>query len=230
MPETGDAASTAPTLRTRTAAVSTATIAAAPARRRRDLSLSLTERTDEELIALSKDGEEAAFGEFVRRHTATVHRWMARAVGVEDADDLTQEVFLKAYRGLPRFREEAPPRAWLASIADNAVKNRYRARGRFRRIFASVADSTPAFEPAESRRSPEENARAEESRRYVAEALKNLPAEFRMPVVLRDLEEWSYEEIAASLDLPVGTVKSRISRGRGQLKALLRPLIDSGRI
>jgi RNA polymerase sigma-70 factor (ECF subfamily) len=233
MPETGDAASTAPTLPTRTAAASVgqeATIAAAPARRRRDLSLSLTERTDEELIALSKDGEEAAFGEFVRRHTATVHRWMARAVGVEDADDLTQEVFLKAYRGLPRFREEAPPRAWLASIADNAVKNRYRARGRFRRIFTSAVETTPAFEPAESGRSPEENARAQESRRYVAEALKNLPAEFRMPVVLRDLEEWSYEEIAVSLALPVGTVKSRISRGRGQLKALLLPLMDSGRI
>jgi RNA polymerase sigma-70 factor, ECF subfamily len=233
MPETGDAASTAPTLPTRTTGASVgpeATIASPAPARRRDFPLSLTERTDEELIALSKDGEETAFGEFVRRHTATVHRWMARAVGVEDADDLTQEVFLKAYRGLPRFREEAPPRAWLASIADNAVKNRYRARGRFRRIFTSAADTTPAFEPAETGRSPEENARAGESRRYVAEALKNLPAEFRMPVVLRDLEEWSYEEIAMSLELPVGTVKSRISRGRGQLKALLRPLMDSGKI
>jgi RNA polymerase sigma-70 factor (ECF subfamily) len=192
--------------------------------------LSLTERTDEELIALSKDGEEAAFDEFVRRHAATVHRWMSRAVGVEDADDLTQEVFLKAYRGLPRFRQEAPPRAWLASIADNAVKNRYRARGRFRRIFTSAADTAPGFEPAAEARSPEENARAGESRRYVAEALKLLAAEFRMPVVLRDLEEWSYEEIATSLELPVGTVKSRISRGRGQLKALLQPLMDSGKI
>jgi RNA polymerase sigma-70 factor (ECF subfamily) len=192
--------------------------------------LSLTERTDEELIALSKDGDETAFDEFVRRHTATVHRWLARAVGVEDADDLTQEVFLKAYRGLPRFRAEAPPRAWLAAIADNAVKNRYRARGRFRRIFPGAAESVPAFEPVATGRSPEENARAAESRRSVAEALKNLPPEFRMPVVLRDLEEWSYEEIAVSLELPVGTVKSRISRGRGQLKALLRPLMVSGKI
>ena len=64
----------------------------------------------------------------------------------------------------------------------------------------------------------------------VTEAVKRMPAEFRMPVVLRDLEEWSYEEISASLELPVGTVKSRISRGRGQLKALLRPLMDSGKI
>jgi RNA polymerase sigma-70 factor, ECF subfamily len=214
MPETGDAASTARTLPTRTKIAPQV---------RRDLS-------DEELISLSKEGDETAFGEFVRRHTATVHRWMARAVGLQEADDMTQEVFLKAYRGLPRFREEAPPRAWLASIADNAVKNRYRARGRFRRIFTSAGDSPAVPDPAERARNPEENARAGESRRFVAEALKLMPAEFRMPVVLRDLEEWSYEEIAASLDLPVGTVKSRISRGRGQLKALLRPLMDSGKI
>src|SRR6266496_2393454 len=202
MPETGDAVSSTSTLPNRSTSVSVSTIAPS-APRRHDLHLSLTELPDEELIALSKDGEETAFGEFVRRHATTVHRWMARAVGEQEADDLTQEVFLKAYRGLARFRREAPPRAWLASIADNAVK---KARG------------------------PEEQARAGEARRFVAEALKLLPAEFRMPVVLRDLEEWSYEEISASLELPVGTVKSRISRGRGQLKALLRPLVDSGKI
>jgi RNA polymerase sigma-70 factor (ECF subfamily) len=185
---------------------------------------------DEELIPLSQEGDEEAFGEFARRHMATVHRWMARAVGEQEADDMTQEVFLKAYRGLSRFRGEAPPRAWLASIADNAVKNRYRARGRFRRIFAGSGETAAASEPVESSRTPEEDARAAESGRYVAEALKLLPAEFRMPVVLRDLEEWSYEEISTSLALPVGTVKSRISRGRGQLRSLLAPLMDSGKI
>ncbi len=166
--------------------------------------------------------------EFVVRHTATVHRWMARAVGEQEADDMTQEVLLKAYRGLSRFRNEAPPRAWLASIADNAVKNRYRARGRFRRIFAgsSKDDSAPAA--TETAAGPEENARSNESRAFVTEALSRLPADFRMPVVLRDLEEWSYEEIAVSLDLPLGTVKSRIARGRAQLKALLAPRLAPG--
>jgi RNA polymerase sigma-70 factor (ECF subfamily) len=191
---------------------------------------SLADASDEQLIALAKEGDADAFSQLVQRHAETVHRWMARAAGEQEADDLTQEVFLKAYRGLSGFRGEAPPRAWLASIADNAVKNRYRARGRFRRIFTSVGEESPLLDPAETARSPEENARAGQSRRYVAEALKLLPAEFRMPVVLRDLEEWSYEEISASLKLPVGTVKSRISRGRGQLKALLRPLVDSGKI
>ncbi len=199
----------------------------APARR--DLHLSLTELSDEELIALSKEGQEAAFGEFVRRHTVTVHRWMVRAVGEQESEDMTQDIFFKAYRGLSSFRGEAPPRAWLASIADNAVKNRYRARGRFRRIFAGSSDSNPSLDPPETGADPEDNARAGESRQFVAEALKHLPVEFRMPVVLRDLEEWSYEEISRSLRLPVGTVKSRIARGRGQLKAILLPLMSSGK-
>ena len=72
--------------------------------------------------------------------------WRA-SVGESDADDMTQDIFLKAYRGLPRFRGEAPPRAWLASIADNAVKNRYRARSRFRRVFAGSSDAIPDLEP-----------------------------------------------------------------------------------
>jgi RNA polymerase sigma-70 factor (ECF subfamily) len=190
--------------------------------------LSLTELPDEELISLSKQGDETAFGEFVRRHAATVHRWMARAVGEQEADDMAQEVFLKAYRGLARFRQEAPPRAWLASIADNAVKNRYRARGRFRRIFASVGEESPLLDPAETARGPEENARAGQSRRYVAEALKLLPAEFRMPVVLRDLRN----ELRG--DLGVAGIARRDRQvenlaGARQLKVLLRPLVDSER-
>lgn len=150
---------------------------------------------------------------------------MVRAVGEGDSDDMTQDVFLKAYRGLDRFRGEAPPRAWLAAIADNAVKNRYRSRSRFRRIFAGSWDALPDLEPVASAAGPEENAESGESRRFVTEALKRLAPEFRMPVVLRDIEEWSYEEIAVSLALPVGTVKSRIARGRGQLREILRPRI-----
>ncbi|MEO8430056.1 MAG: RNA polymerase sigma factor [Acidobacteriota bacterium] len=209
MPEIGDAVSTGSTLPTRTA---TAEI--------------LSGVPDERLVALAQQGDEAAFSEFVLRHTPTVHRWMARAVGEQDADDMTQEVLIKAYRGLARFRLDAPPRAWLASIAHNAVKNRYRARSRFRRIFSGSPDDDSSPEAAETSAGPEERVHASEARSFVAEALKRLPVEFRMPVVLRDLEEWSYEEIAVSLDLPVGTVKSRIARGRGQLKAILLPRLS----
>ena len=196
---------------------------------RRDSPLSQPERSDEELLVSARQGDEEAFATFLRRHTATVHRWMVRAVGQDDADDMTQDIFLKAYRGLARFRGEAPPRAWLASIADNAVKNRYRARSRFRRVFAGSTDAHPELEPPARNAGPEDDARSGESRRFVSEALKLLAPEFRMAVVLRDIEEWSYEEIANSLALPVGTVKSRIARGRGQLKEILTPLL-SGRL
>ncbi|HZI66643.1 MAG TPA: sigma-70 family RNA polymerase sigma factor [Thermoanaerobaculia bacterium] len=185
--------------------------------------------TDEELIARSKEGDDDAFGQFVRRHTPSVHRWMARAVGEDDADDMTQEVFLRAYRGLPRFRQQAPPRAWLAAIADNAIKNRYRSKSRFRRIFAPDPSPDALADRAAGSASPEENAQADESRSSVRDALQKLPVEFRLPVVLRDLEEWSYEEIAVSLELPIGTVKSRIARGRGQLRAILLPLLAGER-
>lgn len=183
--------------------------------------------SDEDLIARSRAGDEPAFEEFVHRHMPSVHRWMARAVGDEDADDMTQDVFLRAYRGLSRYRAQAPPRAWLAAIADNAIKNRYRSRSRFRRIFASNASPEALSATLSEDRSPEDSARAGESRATVRDALQRLPLEFRLPVVLRDLEEWSYEEIAASLELPIGTVKSRIARGRGQLRAILAPFVGT---
>lgn len=194
---------------------------------RRPLETVLPAASDEELIARARAGDESSFEEFVRRHMAAVHRWMVRAVGEEDADDMTQDVFLRAYRGLPRFRDQAPPRAWLAAIADNAIKNRYRSRSRFRRIFAPSADPDSLADRASNAASPEERARVGESRQSVLGALQKLPLEFRLPVVLRDLEEWSYEEIAVSLELPVGTVKSRIARGRGQLRTILAPLLIS---
>ena len=205
------------------------TIASVPTGRDR-LETAPPDPTDHELIARSREGDDDAFGEFVRRHTASVHRWMARAVGEDDADDMTQEIFLRAYRGLPRFRQQAPPRAWLAAIADNAIKNRYRSRSRFRRIFAPDPSPDALADRAAGSASPEDDARADESRTSVRDALQKLPVEFRLPVVLRDLEEWSYEEIAVSLELPIGTVKSRIARGRGQLRAILLPLLAGERV
>jgi len=184
----------------------------------------LTPNSDEELLARARRGDQRSFDEFVSRHAPAVFRWMVRAVGLEDAEELAQEIFFRAFRGLSRYRGDAPPRAWIAAIAHNAVKNRYRFRGRFRRIFAPTPESVPVEAFASD--DPEAAASAEESRRFVSEALKRLPEEFRMPVILRDLEGWNYEEIAVSLGLPVGTVKSRIARGRGQLREILAPLLS----
>jgi len=183
----------------------------------------LKDSSDEELLLRARRGDHHAFDEFVARHTQGVFRWMVRAVGIEDAEDLAQEIFFRAFRGLSGYRGDAPARAWLAAIAHNAIKNRYRFRGRLRRLFSPVPESNRVDPPSAD--DPEASASAEESRRFVLEALKLLPEEFRMPVILRDLEGWNYDEIAVSLHLPVGTVKSRIARGRGQLKEILAPLL-----
>ena len=136
---------------------------------------------------------------------------------------------MKAFRGLSRFRGDAPARAWLAAIAHNAVKNRYRLLGKFRRLFTAFSEREAFAEPRDPGADPEDLAAEGERRARVAAALERLPEAFRMPVVLRDLDGWTYEEISAALRLPVGTVKSRIARARGQLRVLLAPLVPKER-
>jgi len=185
------------------------------------------ESSEEDLLRRARLGDAHAFDEFIRRSSPRVYAWMCRAVGRDAAEDLTQEIFLKAFRGLPRYRGDAPARAWLAAIAHNTVKNQYRFLGRFRRIFPGERDSLA--EPADPAAGPEEAAGGSERRARVAEALGRLPVKFRMPLVLRDLDGWSYEEISASLGLPLGTVKSRIARARGLLKTVLAPWLAKER-
>lgn len=185
--------------------------------------------SDNELLFRAQRGDRHAFDEFVTRHSGRVFRWMCRAAGSEDAEDLTQEIFFKAFRGLARYRGDSDAGAWLASIAHNSLKNRYRYRSRFRRIFASRPEEQPDLDPPSEERGPEERASAEETRKRVERALRSIPEDFRMPVILRDLEGWNYEEIAVSLDLPVGTIKSRIARGRGQLREALAPLLKGSK-
>jgi RNA polymerase sigma-70 factor, ECF subfamily len=185
------------------------------------------ESSEEDLLRRARLGDAHAFDEFIRRSSPRVYAWMCRAVGRDAAEDLTQEIFLKVFRGLSRYRGDAPARAWLAAIAHNTVKNQYRFLGRFRRIFTADRDSLA--EPADPADGPEEAAGGSERRARVAEALGRLPEKFRMPLVLRDLDGWSYEEISASLGLPLGTVKSRIARARGLLKAVLAPWLSKER-
>jgi len=187
----------------------------------------VTERSDEDLLALARDGDLRAFDDFIERTFSAVFGWMSRAVGPEDAEDLTQEVYFRAFRGLSGYRGASSARGWLAAIAHNAVKNRYRFLGRFRRIFRPADPG--AADPSDERADPERAAATAETRACIARAMAELPEEFRMPIVLRDVEGWSYEEIGASLGLPPGTVRSRIARGRGRLRAALAPLLRKAR-
>jgi RNA polymerase sigma-70 factor (ECF subfamily) len=147
-----------------------------------------------------------------------------------DAEDLTQEALLAVVKGLPRFDGRAAVSTWIHRVATNACLDQLRRRARRPRTVRSVdpvSDDGPArpLDPVDPGPGPAERVA---DRLTLDEALAALPEEFRVAVVLRDNLDLDYAEIAAVLDLPPGTVRSRIARGRARLADLLAPTLDRG--
>lgn len=177
-------------------------------------------------------GEAAAFNRLVTERTPDVYALLCRLTDdPEEARDLTQETFLQAFRSVAHFRGEADLRTWLYRIAVNQARNRWR-WWRRRRRDATVSLDAPASNgdderPLASRLrdarapDPEQSALAGERARALIAALGKLARPYREAVVLRDVEGLSYEEVAAALGVNVGTVKSRLSRGRLELRRRL---------
>ncbi len=185
-----------------------------------------TNVTDTELVQRAQRGSAAAFGELVSRYQDRIFNACYRMCRQHaDAQDLTQTTFLRALEALPRFRGGSGFYTWLFRIAINATMTQRRAAGR--RPVRSLdqgwdGDAEPSTPVAAKRdcgagRSAEED----ELQQRVAEALARLDEEFRASVVLKDIEGMDYAEIAEVLQVPVGTVKSRIHRGRMMLRELL---------
>jgi RNA polymerase sigma-70 factor (ECF subfamily) len=153
-----------------------------------------------------------------------------------EAADVTQEVFLKAFRGLAGFRQGSSLKTWLYRIAVRQALNHRRWLGRHLRHQSSIdswigESGRPAVVEFQAPgASPFEEVANRELQQTVRQALGQVPENFRAAVVLRDLEGLSYEEIAEVLDVSVGTVKSRILRGRCALRKLLEPVFASGRV
>ncbi len=183
---------------------------------------------DERAITRFLAGDVAGFELIVRRYSAMVFSVAARMLGPEEAEDVVQETFLRAYRGLENFRGESTLKTWLLAIALNRVRARRGVMAKLRSIFVNVdkratEDDEELFfanveDPALS---PEDQALQTQRRRRLRAAMRELPEEFRTAVILRDLEGFSYTEIAETLNVPVGTVRSRIARGRTILKEQL---------
>jgi RNA polymerase sigma-70 factor (ECF subfamily) len=181
------------------------------------------------LVERCRAGDSGAWDEIVREHTRRVYNFCYRSTGrVEDAQDLTQEVFIKAYRGLDQFQpERAAFTTWLTSIARNAVVDHFRRTKKDRltdSIDASAADDErpgSELQIVDTNPSPQDRLDARDAREKVEAALQHLSPEYREVLILRDLQDMDYAEIAALLKLPEGTVKSRISRGRAELARLL---------
>ena len=175
-------------------------------------------------------GEAAAFERLVEERHADIYALLHRLTeDPEEARDLTQETFLQAFRAVPHFRGDADLRTWLYRIAVNQARNRWRWWRRRRRSQTVSLDATDEAheQPLAARLAdergvnPEQAALARERERLLTQALRTLSRAYREVVVLRDVEGLSYEEVAATLEISVGTVKSRLSRGRNELRRRL---------
>lgn len=171
-------------------------------------------------MAAAQRGDRRALDALLRRHYDLVHGVCRRVLGTaRDADDAAQEAMISIVRGLPRFDGRSAVTTWIYRIATNAAldEGRRRARRPALRMIAGAAGTPP--EPTDG--AADQRLEAIADRQAIDEALAQLPTEFRVAVVLRDVADLDYAEIAAVLELPIGTVKSRIARGRGQLVQLL---------
>lgn len=177
--------------------------------------------TVEELVRAAAGGDEDAFAELVKLHEKKVYHLALKMCGnPEDASDAAQEAFLSAWKGLPNFRGEAGFSTWLYRLTSNAAIDLLR-RTKKQRGEASLDDENTGIDPVDGSPSLQERIEAGELREAVAAGLAGLSEDHRQALVLREMQELSYEEIAAALDVDLGTVKSRIFRARGALRKIL---------
>ncbi len=148
----------------------------------------------------------------------------------EDALDLTQETFLQAYRSLNSFRGESDISTWLYRIAINLCKKHFNKKGRWEKIIAGSADATDIQQEvlrlSSSEQSPDEVVIKEERVQTVQAQVASLPSKYKTVIVLKYLQDLSYEEIADILNIRIGTVKSRLNRAKNMLKEKLKPLVE----
>lgn len=189
--------------------------------------------TDQDLVERVQRGDKSAFDLLVRKYQHRVVKLVMRYLrDPADAEDVAQEAFIKAYRALPQFRGESAFYTWLYRIAINTAKNAAVSRSRSPVEYdLDLQDSDESYE-VQARMAdhdtPEALALAEEIRAVVAQAIDSLPEELRTAIVLRELDGQSYEDIAATMDCPVGTVRSRIFRAREVIDRRLLQVFEGG--
>ena len=191
----------------------------------------LRPQADIQFIERLKRGDAAAFESLVNERSGEIFGLLYRLTeNVEEARDLTQETFLRAFQSIGHFRGESDLRTWIYRIAINQARNRWR-WWRRRRREATVSIDAPeigggrlglvATLKANTVRDPEQNTLLSEREQALKKALSTLKRVYRETVILRDIEGFAYEEIAATLEISVGTVKSRLARGRQELRRKL---------
>jgi RNA polymerase sigma-70 factor (ECF subfamily) len=186
-------------------------------------------RPEAEFIERLKHGEAAAFEELVTERSGEIYGLLFRLTeNSEEARDLTQETFLRAFQSIGGFRGDADLRTWIYRIAINQARNRWRWWRRRRRDSTVSLDATQGQSGqtligtlVASSENPEQQTLAHERELALRSALQKVGRAYRETVILRDIEGFTYEEIATTLGINVGTVKSRLARGRQELRRKL---------
>lgn len=187
---------------------------------------------DQQLVERAQKGDKHAFELLVAKYQRKLGRLLSRFIrDAAEVEDVSQEAFIKAYRALPSFRGESAFYTWLYRIGVNTAKNYLVAQGRRAPTSTDFdADEAETFEDADQLRdinTPESLMQTRQIGETVNAAVESLPEELRTAIVLREIEGLSYEDIAATMNCPIGTVRSRIFRAREAVAAKLRPLLDT---
>jgi len=191
---------------------------------------SLESLCDEELMLLFQRDVHAAFDILVARFKDPLSNYIYRFVGnMDDAADILQDTFIRVYRKKHLYRTIARVSTWIYTIAGNLAKSELRKtykKSTIPLVLRRDDDDDYVLPLPDDRPLPDRHTNSAMLREKIQQALTMLPEVFREAVILRDIQELSYEEIAEIIDMPIGTVKSRISRGRTQLQELLKDYYD----
>jgi RNA polymerase sigma-70 factor (ECF subfamily) len=187
---------------------------------------------DQQLVERVQRGDKQAFGLLVQKYQRKLARLLSRFIrDPAEVEDVAQEAFIKAYRALPSFRGDSAFYTWLYRIGINTAKNHLVAMGRRAPTSTEVdADEAEGLDEGEQLRdinTPESVLLSNEIARTVNATIEKLPEELRKAIQMREIEGMSYEDIAAAMNCPIGTVRSRIFRAREAIAVELRPLLDT---
>lgn len=188
--------------------------------------------SDEDLMEYFQNGNDAAFNELVNRYQARLHNFLFRYTkDHQDCEDLVQETFLRVHKSKHSYERIAKFSTWMYTIALNLAKSLYKKKQRMHQVSIHKDESNPDDQELhieDSHILPDEILHEKLCMEQLEKALMALPDEFREVVMLRDLQQLSYEEVAEISGVPMGTVKSRINRGRAQIQHLLKNYVQMG--
>jgi RNA polymerase sigma-70 factor (ECF subfamily) len=193
-----------------------------------------SELSDEDLMLRVQAGEKACYDILVRRYKTRLYNYLLRLVSDGDlAEELAQDAFVRAYVHADKYRTIARFSTWLYTIATNLVRNRYRQKKRRPPVLSMFfnhgeGDEEVVQEIADEAPDPEQLAVGEDLERVMREVTEQIPERYRIPFVLREVNQLSYEEIRAVTGLKLGTVRSRINRARNHFRRLIEPMLEDG--